>query len=172
MDNKTMLKRLEAGYEPIDISIEKWNDFERGYVAGVEEEDSCALCHVNHMNCSRCPIVLSGEKACTLSLDSAYHKACIQNDPSIMLDVLYKTKKWIEEQKYKKGKETPKKLTGVKYRIHHESDGGLEIRPTNGKHANFTTPDDDGGNLISMLNSLEYGDNLYIVSGDMVKNNL
>ena len=54
MTRKEMLERLEAGEDPISISIQKWKDIVNE--TGIDvREDNCALCEASVI-CGRCVI--------------------------------------------------------------------------------------------------------------------
>ena len=65
MNREEMLKRLKAGEDPLDLSIEKWKDIVDclNQIQQVEEfgeeleagRDNCALCEV-YRNCHLCPV--------------------------------------------------------------------------------------------------------------------
>lgn len=76
MNRKTMLKRLKAGDDPIDVSISKWQDIrkkvEQGKIVDLDSigGDNCALCHLFHATensisgrvpCGECPLCKSGQ---------------------------------------------------------------------------------------------------------------
>jgi hypothetical protein len=111
MDRETMLKRLEAGYEPIDISIEHWLDIKKAWKNGNYApfgSSNCALCETNKENgCVNCPLSLIGDQ-CTQS--SSYEEAIQNLDADIMLTALYKAKKYLQEQKCKEIKPEGKSL--------------------------------------------------------------
>lgn len=74
MNYKKMKRMLEAGEDPIDVSIEKWREILRSvknsqYVRAHEQDANCALCYVNGHACFRCPL-----KSCTRNEDF-YDKA-------------------------------------------------------------------------------------------------
>jgi len=87
-----MLARMEAGYDPIGISIEKWKDLEesRGWdVMNAGNADNCALCETywnKRERCSDCPLAKAGDK-CT-DEGSAYLLALELEDASIMIKAL------------------------------------------------------------------------------------
>jgi len=96
-----MEARLEAGYEPIDVSIENWmrKDFDEHHRDN--DGDTCSLCHVHYYNggCHDCPLNMIGE--CCYTPDSAYQTAFKARNPQIMLDALYKARAYVDEQKCK-----------------------------------------------------------------------
>jgi len=72
MNRTEMLKRLEAGEDPLDLSIEKWEDI---YYRGTYDEGTfnCALCEIFFSNCcAECVIYqYTDEHAC---LGTPYEK--------------------------------------------------------------------------------------------------
>ena len=88
MDRETMLKRLKAGYDPIDIAIEKWMDIKETNDWKNTGLDNCALCEVYHSNpkCKGCPL-----KFC--DVDTVYGLTLENRDAQIMIDALQKIKK-------------------------------------------------------------------------------
>lgn len=64
MDRDTMLGRLEEGEDPLELSIEKWEDIVEG--VGFEDGiDNCALCEkYREYECAGCPIDDSGNWGC------------------------------------------------------------------------------------------------------------
>ena len=118
-----MEARLEAGYEPIDVSIENWmrKDFDDDDRPA--DADTCSLCYVHHHDddCSECPLNMIGE--CCYTPDSAYQTAFKARNPQIMLDALYKAKAYVDEQKCKESKLKKQKneLIGTKY-VHNCKD--------------------------------------------------
>jgi len=55
MNREEMLARLKKGEDPLELSIEKWQDIVDG--KGEElGEDNCALCQVSKVICSDCPV--------------------------------------------------------------------------------------------------------------------
>ena len=98
MDKQTMKKRLEAGYDPIDVSIEKWKDLEKKWdnnSAG-NKDKSCALCETCFV-CDDCPLTKIDDYC--LKMNSSWRKAKYHKNPQIMLKALYKAKEWAETQK-------------------------------------------------------------------------
>lgn len=76
MKRNKMLKMLEAGVNPIDVSIVKWEEILRyvkrsQYERAYSHNENCALCYVYNrlrsLNCPHCPL-----KSC--SDDSPYSK--------------------------------------------------------------------------------------------------
>jgi hypothetical protein len=84
-----MLKRLKAGYNPIDISIEKWVDIKETGNWTETGSDNCALCEVYHnksaFSCPNCPLKTCG-------WDSPFHNAGWTRNAQIMIDALQKIK--------------------------------------------------------------------------------
>ncbi len=67
MTRKEMMTRMNAGEDPLEISIQKWQDIVDG--TGTDEGIyNCALCYKYlqiENDCKRCPIYeKTGEKAC------------------------------------------------------------------------------------------------------------
>ena len=119
-----MKARLKAGYEPIDVSIEKW--MRKDYDDDVDrpnDADTCSLCYVHYRDykCHECPLNMIGE--CCHDGKSAYSRACDKDNPTIMLDALYKAKAYVDEQKCKESKLKKQKneLIGTKY-VHNCKD--------------------------------------------------
>ena len=87
---------LNIGYTPVDASIEKWvrrithNDWNIG-------SESCALCHVFHVDdaCFGCPLYKNGDEC--KRLDSSFRKAVKMHNPRIMLIALHKAKEHKDE---------------------------------------------------------------------------
>jgi len=110
MDRETMLKKLKAGLDPIDISIEKWIDikigmdiYKKDFYEFTSDNTTCALCEkyynhgsLFHNRCTDCPLQLIGER-CEYNLLSAWRKACIKEDPQIMIDALFKAKEYMKK---------------------------------------------------------------------------
>lgn len=68
MNRKTMLARLKAGEDPLELSIEKWRDIVdgKGRDSG---ESNCALCETHkegyRVNCEECRIYIeTGQHSC------------------------------------------------------------------------------------------------------------
>ena len=62
MNRKDMLKRLEAGEDPLELSIEKWRDIVDGKGCDYGS-NNCALCEiVDH--CYSCPVNVVTEQEC------------------------------------------------------------------------------------------------------------
>jgi len=135
-----MLKRIEAGYDPIDISIEKWLDIEKGWSSGenpITSAENCALCHFFAPRCDKCPVCMAGELNCD-NINSAYREAKRNRDVYIMLDALDKAKQWASENRYKyndllidvRGDKALDSLTVTLYNITKEMDlhVGDEVR--------------------------------------------
>ena len=56
MDRKEMLKRLRRGEDPLEVSIQKWQDIVDGKGEDLGEEN-CALCKAYpRKNCKGCPV--------------------------------------------------------------------------------------------------------------------
>jgi len=54
MDREEMLKRLKKGEDPLELSIEKWQDIVDGK-GGDDGPKNCALCEV-YVWCHGCPV--------------------------------------------------------------------------------------------------------------------
>lgn len=120
MNREDMLKRIEAGYNTLDICIEKWNDIKtREQMRNDTDEvrffdiggsSTCALCYT-YKGCLWCPLVTCGS-------GSPYQKACNTRDADIMIKALQECKDGT--YRHIKPKRTFKR--GQKIRI----DGGCE----------------------------------------------
>lgn len=65
MNRDEMLRALRLGRDPLELSIQKWQDIVNG--AGLDQGgDNCALCET-HEHCSSCPILLPGDRRHCLS---------------------------------------------------------------------------------------------------------
>lgn len=118
MNREEMLERLKAGYEPIDVAIEKWRDIvadpriTKDCFGGddfvLDEADSnCALCHVfrdGKDDCGDCPIIKAGFHGCA---GGVYKKASEDNNPQLMLDELLRVKAWLDAEKCKETDDKP-----------------------------------------------------------------
>jgi len=100
MNREEMIKRVEAGYDPIDVSIEKWVDIKNG--KGRDDGTrNCAMCYT-HVGCSDCLLAKIGKKC--IDKGSAYDKYYHNKKPEnaqLMIDALKKAKRWQEEQNCK-----------------------------------------------------------------------
>ena len=79
MNRAEMLRRLKMGEDPLEVSIQKWQDIVDG--KGIEEyRDNCALCEVHRTSweeelkqsdsvaCGKCPVKLkTGKPFCRKS---------------------------------------------------------------------------------------------------------
>lgn len=109
MNREKMLRRLEAGYDPIIVSIEKWEDVKRGDAGFGSGAHNCALCETyKNEPCKNCPLYKINE-GCVQKRNSAFYRALRNDDPQIMIDALLRAKKWQDEQKCRKIKEKEKK---------------------------------------------------------------
>jgi len=74
LDRSEMLRRLQAGEDALEISIQKWQDIvdEKGID---EQADNCALCEQEHGGvCGGCPVKQkTGKTDCR---NSPYTKYC------------------------------------------------------------------------------------------------
>jgi exonuclease VII small subunit len=64
MEEDQMVAMLEEGYDPLELSIRKWENIAYG-----DDEylgpNNCALCHITKQRCERCPIgEATGEEFC------------------------------------------------------------------------------------------------------------
>jgi len=85
-----MLKRLKAGEDPLDLSIEKWKDIVNhlNEIQCVEDfnkeleegEENCALCEVyGAKDCKDCPVYQrTGKEGCLGTPYSEFKWACIK----------------------------------------------------------------------------------------------
>lgn len=67
MNYDEMVERLDAGEDPLEVSILKWKDIVEGKGTN-EYDDNCALCHVyltSDMDCGDCPILVRTGKNCS-----------------------------------------------------------------------------------------------------------
>ena len=100
MNKKEMRNRLEAGYEPIDVAIEKWHDIE--YNSGVDEASgNCALCYAYNQSggCYQCPLYqyLDGY-SCDDGDASPYKRYCDDNETQPMIHALAGCKEWMANE--------------------------------------------------------------------------
>jgi len=79
MNRKEMLKKLRHGEDPLEVTIQKWQDIVDG--KGIDEyRDNCALCEVHRQSweeerkqstsvaCGKCPVKLkTGQPFCRKS---------------------------------------------------------------------------------------------------------
>ena len=119
-----MIERLEAGYNPIDVSIEKWVGIKNGK-GGQISFRTCALCYKYPDECDECPLYKIGEKC--EEEGSAYGKYFHNNKPKnaqLMINALKKAKKWQEEQNCNDEieKEEPEVFYKVGDRFEYEPD--------------------------------------------------
>ena len=70
MNRKDMLSRLKAGYDTIDVSLEKWY----GVRDGKGDDGDCALCHV-HIGIDGFAVCVGGISKCeyAVGLDKLGH---------------------------------------------------------------------------------------------------
>lgn len=71
MNEKQMVKKLEKGFHPMDLAIEKWEDILTGKGTDIGGAN-CALCHYYH-TCDRCPVFLITHISC-LNINAPYKK--------------------------------------------------------------------------------------------------
>ena len=103
MDRKTVKSRIDAGYDPIDISLEKWRELEKRWqnLSGRQHRESCALCHVHLLgsakSCNNCPLCLIGDMCDTNKRRDSFCRAVDTKNASIMVTALLKAKEYMQE---------------------------------------------------------------------------
>ena len=121
MKEKEMIERLEAGEDPLELSIEKWQDILDG--TGEELGDhNCALCveFGEHCDCDGCPIAEDGHPDCEGTMYVAYRRALherLETHSDDKTAELHAAKKELEYLKslrplWKKMKKKMKELAG------------------------------------------------------------
>jgi len=74
VDKEEMLRRLDDGEDPLEVSIQKWEDIVNGTGHDLHASN-CALCHT-HPSCIGCPIKeLTGQEECEGTPYYKYHTA-------------------------------------------------------------------------------------------------
>ncbi len=102
MNRGNMLNRIEAGDNPIDVSIQKWVDLKKRWNSdNARSSMTCALCYVygDSPMCVGCPLEKIDDKC--HGIESSWGRACNEHNPDIMLEALYKAKKHVEKSKTK-----------------------------------------------------------------------
>jgi len=88
MDRKEMLKRLEKGEDPLELSIEKWQDIVDGKDKGKEHGlRNCALCEKYcDTACKGCPIsAKTSRRLCYETPYMEFSEAISENQPQKVL---------------------------------------------------------------------------------------
>lgn len=111
MEREDMLRRLENGEDPLELSIEKWQDIVDG--KGEDEENSnCALCEKYQTNippiyylqeaCKGCPVFQKTKKRfCRDTLYHYYQYSKSTEDAIEELNFLKSLRKKVKEKKVK-----------------------------------------------------------------------
>ena len=118
MKEKEMIERLEAGEDPLELSIEKWQDILDG--TGEELGDqNCALCvkFGHNIDCDGCPIAEDGYIDCQGTMYVPYRRALHErlesnsDDKTAELDAAKKELEYLKSLRplWKKMKEETKK---------------------------------------------------------------
>lgn len=64
MDREEMIRRLDAGEDPLEVSIVKWEEIRDGSTGGIKSS-TCALCWNCNEHCNKCVVYKdTGRRVC------------------------------------------------------------------------------------------------------------
>ena len=104
MDREEMLARLKAGEDPLELSIEKWQDIVEGKGDDLTIEN-CALCelhnHAEDDDCLECPIYqATGQRYC---YGTPYQSYCLSSDKEKLLKIAKDELEFLKALRKKEG---------------------------------------------------------------------